>query len=117
MLLLPEIAKFYGLDSRIQLSEMIYFVQKLNIIKGILVAEAIKLLKVILATSVTNAVSKRSFSSLKRIHIYLSSTTANNWLNDLLILHIHDLITDPDSILRKLLTSSLKEEKDEKFGL
>ena len=46
---------------------MIYFFQKLNIIKGILVAEAIKLVKVILATSVTNAVSKRSFSSLKEL--------------------------------------------------
>ena len=67
MLFLPEIAKVYGLDSRIQLSEMIYFFQKLNIIKGILVAEAIKLVKVILATSVTNAVSKRSFSSLKEL--------------------------------------------------
>ena len=96
---------------------MIYLFQKLNIIKRILVAEAIKLVKFTLATSVTNAVSKRSFSSLKRINIYLSSTTANKWLNHILILHIHEWITDPYSILQKLLTSLLKEEKDEKFGL
>ena len=42
VLLLLEIAKFYGLDSRMQLSEMIALFQKLDAIKKLLVAEVIK---------------------------------------------------------------------------
>ena len=93
-LLLPEIAKFCGLDSRMQLSEMIAFFQKLYIIKRMLVAEVIKLVKVISVMPATNAVTQRLFLFLKRIKTYLPSTTANNWLNHLLILHIHKLLTD-----------------------
>ena len=44
LLLLLEIAKFYGLDSRMQLSEMTALFQKVDIIKRMLVAEVIKLL-------------------------------------------------------------------------
>ena len=42
VLLLLEIAKFYGLDSRMQLSEMIALFQKLDAIKKMLVAGVIK---------------------------------------------------------------------------
>ena len=42
VLLLLEIAKFYGLDSRMQLSEMIALFQKLDAIKKLIVAEVIK---------------------------------------------------------------------------
>ena len=69
LLLLPEIAKLYGLDSRMQLSEMIALFQKLDIIKRMLVAEVIKLVKIILVMPATNAVSKRSFSSLKELKL------------------------------------------------
>ena len=37
----------------------------------------------------TNAVSERSFSVLKRIKSYLRSTTSNNRLNHLMVLHVH----------------------------
>ena len=112
LLLLPEIAKSYGLDSRLQLSEMIALFQKLDTIKTMLVAKVIKLVKLILITLATNTLRERSFSSLKRIETYLHSETTNNWLNHVLILSIHKLLKE-DSILRKLLTSSLKEEKEE----
>ena len=59
-----------------------------------LVAKVIKPAKLILLMPVTNAVSERSFSSLKRIKTYLYSATTNNQLNHLLILHIHKLLTD-----------------------
>ena len=81
MLLLLEIAKFYGLDSRMQFSEMIALFQKVDTIKRILVAEVIKLSKLILVMPATNAASKRSFSSLERIKTYLCSTTINDRLN------------------------------------
>ena len=59
-----EIAKFYGLDSRMQLSEMIALFQKLDTIKRMLVAEVIKLVKLVSVMPATNAVSERSFLSL-----------------------------------------------------
>ena len=43
LLLLPEIAKSYGLGSRMQLSERIALLQKLDTIKKMLVIEVIKL--------------------------------------------------------------------------
>ena len=59
LLLLPEIAKFYGLNSRMQLSEMIALFQKLDTIKEMLVAEVIKLVKSILVMPALNSVRKR----------------------------------------------------------
>ena len=64
-----------------QLSAMIFLFQKLDTIKGMLVAEVIKVVKLILVMPATNVVSKRSFSSLKRIKTYLRSATTNNRLN------------------------------------
>ena len=46
-----------------------------------------------LVAEAKNAVSERSFPSLKRIKTYLHSAT-NNRLNHILILHIHKLLTD-----------------------
>ena len=63
LLLLPEIAKFYGLESRMQLSEMIALFQKLDTIKEMLVAEVIKLVKSILVMPASNAVSEIIFIS------------------------------------------------------
>ena len=48
LLLFPEMAKLYGLDSRIQLSEMNALFQKQGTIKRMLVAKVIKLVKLIL---------------------------------------------------------------------
>ena len=82
-LLLLEIAKFCGLGSRMQLSEMIALFQKVDTIKQMLVAEVIKLVELILVMPATNAVNERSFLSLKRIKTYLRSTTTNTRLNHL----------------------------------
>ena len=50
-----------------QLLQVIFLFQKLDTIKKNLVAEVIKLVKLILVMPATNAVSERSFSSLKKI--------------------------------------------------
>ena len=118
LLFLPEAAKFYGLDSRMKLLEMIALFNKLDDIKRMLVAEVIELLKLILIMSATNALSERSFLFLKRIKTYLcSTTTTNNWLNHLLILHIQKLLTDrlylmkvPDQFVER------REGRKSKFG-
>ena len=83
-----------------------------------LAAEIIKLVKVILVLPATNAVGKRSFSSLKRIKTYLPSATANNRLNHLLVLHIHQLLTDRLD-LTKVVDEFVerREGRKSKFGL
>ena len=42
----------------------------------------------------TNAVSERSFSTLRRIKTYLRSTMSQSKLNHLMILNIHQELTD-----------------------
>ena len=42
----------------------------------------------------TNAVSKRSFSALKRVKTYLRSTTGEGRLNHLMLLHVHKELAD-----------------------
>ena len=97
LLFLPETAEFYGLGSRMQLSGMIALFKKLDTIKRMLVAEVIKLVKLVLIMPATNAVSNSSSSLFKITKTYLCSTTTNNWLNYLSILHIDKLLTDTRS--------------------
>ena len=47
LFLLHQMAKFYGLDSRMQLSKMIALFQTLDGIKRMLIAEVIRLVKLI----------------------------------------------------------------------
>ena len=116
MALLAETAKFYGLDSKMQLSTMIALFQKLVNIKRMLVEELIKLVKLILEMPATNAVSQRPFSPLKRIKTYLRSAKTYQ-LNLLLILHIHLLLTGRLD-LTKVADEFVKrrERKKSKFG-
>ena len=83
-----------------QLSEMVALFQKLDTIKKMLVAEVIKMVKLILVMPASNAVRERSFLSVKRIKTYLHSTITNNWLNHLLILHTHKLFTDRHDLMK-----------------
>ena len=116
LLLLPQMAKFYGLNSRMQFLEMIALFPKLDTIKKMLVAEVIKLVKPFLVMPATNAVSERSFLSIKRIKTYLRSKISNNWLNHLLILHIHKLLTDRLD-LTKDADEFVERREERKFGL
>ena len=59
LLFLHAIGKFYGLNSRMQLSGIIASFKKLNIFKRMLVAEVIKLVKLILIKPATDAVSEK----------------------------------------------------------
>lgn len=42
----------------------------------------------------TNAVSKRSFLASKRAKTYIRNATSSNSLNHLMILHVHQSMTD-----------------------
>ena len=57
-------------------------------------SEVIKLLKLILVMPATNAIRERSFSTLKRVKTYLTTTMTQRRLNHLMLLHVHKDKTD-----------------------
>ena len=46
-------------------------------------------MKLLLLLPATNATSERSFSALRRVKMYLRSTMFQEWLNNLMVLHVH----------------------------
>ena len=57
-------------------------------------SEMIKVLQLILVMSATNASSERSFSAVCRLKNNLRSTMSQQCLNNLMVLHVHDDVTD-----------------------
>ena len=53
----------------------------------------------ILVMPATNAVSERSFSTLRRVKTYLRSTMSQVRLNSIMTLHIHKELTDKLDLL------------------
>ena len=62
--------------------------------KAQIISEVIKLAQIIIVAPAANAVSERSFSSLKLIKTYLRSTMTANRLNNLMRLYVHKDLTD-----------------------
>jgi hypothetical protein len=54
-----------------------------------LLSEVRKLVRLILLLPATNAISERSFSTLRRVKTYLRSTMTEDRLNSLMKLHIY----------------------------
>ena len=54
-----------------------------------LINEYLKLLKLIIVMPATNAVSERSFSAMRSLLTYLTSSISENRLNNSMVLHIH----------------------------
>eukprot|EP00112_Aurelia_sp_Birch-Aquarium-sp1_P011044 Seg2331.1 transcript_id=Seg2331.1/GoldUCD/mRNA.D3Y31 product="Zinc finger MYM-type protein 1" protein_id=Seg2331.1/GoldUCD/D3Y31 len=69
--------------------DLIKMLEQLEAPRKSALSEVVLLGKILLVMPATNAVSERSFSALKRIKTYLRSTTTNNRLNHLMILHVH----------------------------
>ena len=59
-----------------------------------LLPEVTKLAKLLLVLPATNATSGRTFSAIKRIKTYLTSTARGNRLNHCMLLHVHCKKTD-----------------------
>ena len=59
-----------------------------------LLPEVCILAQLLLVMPATNAVSERSFSSLRRIKTYLRSTMTQTRLNSIMTLHIHKELTE-----------------------
>ena len=54
----------------------------------------------------TNATSERSFSALRRVKSYLPSTMCQQRLNNLMLLHVHEGITDAINIASEFIGDS-----------
>ena len=115
---LEFIQKFYGTDfsyplaiqlqtfgslfssgSQPTLPDIIDVLHKLPASKRDLLTEVVKLTKLILVTLATNAVSERSFSTLRRLKTYLRTTMNQDRLNHLMTLHIHKQQCDDLSLI------------------
>ena len=68
---------------------LIDFFQKLERPERLFLSEVIKVVKILLDMPATNAISERSFPSLKRVKTYLRSTTSDTRLNNIMTLHVH----------------------------
>ena len=82
-------SKSYGL-----ICWTISFFQSLGNARKLLLSEICTLGKVMFVMPATNAVSKRSFSALKRVKTYLRSTTGEGRPNHLMLLHVHKELAD-----------------------
>ena len=74
--LLPEVVQAMGNDtSRFDIADLLDFFQSLGNARKLLLSKICTLGKLMLVMPATNAVSERSFSTLKRVKTYLRSTT------------------------------------------
>ena len=78
-------------DSAQDLKSIMKYLQKLSQAER---SEVCILASLILVMPATNAVSERSFSSLRRLESYLRSTMSQTRLNNLMVLHVHSNHTD-----------------------
>ena len=71
------------------LGDIMIYLQKLPRTYKLLISEVIKIAKIMLVMPATNALSERSFSTLKQGKTSLRSTTTDSRLNNILTLHVH----------------------------
>lgn len=76
------------------LSDLKQFMGKLTIPQRSLISEAVFVYKIILIAPATNAVSERSCSALRRTKTWLRTTMNQERLNQCLLLHTHQPLTD-----------------------
>jgi hypothetical protein len=82
------------IESAENLNSVISYLQQLSAAQKSLLSEVCKLAHLILIMPATNAVSERTFSSLRRLKTYLRSTMKNERLNHLMVLYVYKTYTD-----------------------
>jgi hypothetical protein len=68
--------------------------QTLDTAKVARISQVASVVKLVFVMPATDAVSERPFSALKRVKSHLRTTTSENRLNSLLLLHVHKDRTD-----------------------
>lgn len=85
---------FEGCTDKPSVQDIVNYMRSLSQAQQVLFSEIATLLKLILVSPATNAVSERGASSLRRIKTYLRATISQERLNNLMMLHIHKDKTD-----------------------
>ena len=78
----------------LDLHSVIKFLQELSHAQRSLLSEVCTLALLILVMPATNAVSDRSFSALRCLKSYLRATMTQTRLNNVLVLYVHNILTD-----------------------
>ena len=79
--------------------DLIKLFQELDYSRKVAMSEVIKAAKTLLVMPATNAISERSFSAMKRVKTYLRSTTTDNRMNHLMVLHVQKERLDSTNLI------------------
>ena len=91
---LPTVKISLRSEKKMNISEVLEKFRSLGPARKNLLSEVIKVVKLLLVMPATNAISQRSFSSLKRVKTYLPATMKENRLNHLMTLHMNKFRND-----------------------
>ena len=86
-------------DALHDFSSVIGFLREFSDSQRSLIPEVCRFASLILVMPATNAVSERSFSSLRRVKSYLRVTMSQTRVNGLMVLHVHKTLTDSLSLI------------------
>ena len=93
--LFPQVTSSLNHDvEKINISDIIALFHCLTPAKQQFLLEVVKLGKILIVTTATNAISERSFSAMKRVKGYLRATMGQNRLKHLRFLHVLSELTD-----------------------
>ena len=84
----------YPTEKRTCIYDILSLVKGMSVGEKLLMAQVVKLVRLLLVMPATNAISERSFSAMRRIKTYLRSTMSQGRLNATMVLHIHKDLTD-----------------------
>ena len=84
----------YPPEKRTCIHDAVSVVKGMSVGEKQLLSQVVKVVKLLLVMPATNAISERSFSAMRRIKTYLRSTMVQEWLNSVMVLHIHKELTD-----------------------
>ena len=76
------------------LHDVLGLVKKFSPAEKAMLSEVMKVVRLLLVMSATNAISERSFSAMRCIKTYLRSTMLQERLNATMLLHVHKDLTD-----------------------
>ena len=89
------------------LSVVCTYLQTLSPDMKLLLSQVIRLAKLVLVSAATNAISKQSFSTMWWAKLCLQSTMVRQWLNNIMVLHVHKKRTNKRLQTLRLQTSLL----------
>lgn len=84
----------YSTEDHKRIYDTIKLLQQTSAAEKSLLSEIIKVARFLLVMPATNAVSERTFSSIRRLKSYLRTTMTQERMNSLMILHTHKEHTD-----------------------